>query len=482
MTTLTPALARDIAAALRSGAVPRTGLEHFATGLDRLLPVIEAELHEVADGSGRGRSKWVRGEYGSGKTFATRLICARAREHRFATTEVQISINDTPLHHLETVYRRMMERLTTAAHGEGALRSVVDAWLYEVGEDVIRLKGVGEDDPQFAALVDKRLEEKLAELSTRNPAFSQVLRAYNTALQAGDFQVAQGLLAWLAGQPHVDRSVTSRAGVRGAVDGQAALTFLRGVLQLLRQSGYAGLVLVLDEVETIQRMQPAATREKSLNALRQLVDMLAGDELPGLYLLVTGTPSFFDDYKGIKGLPPLYQRLATRFDADPRHDNLRMPQVRLPAFDAARLLEVGRRVRDLYPATASERVHARVSDVFLTALADKITSGFGGRVSVCPRIFLRELVDVLDKVDQYEDYDPVAQYKLVLDEAALTPEELDAHHGNAAPVPDATVTSPRAARTPRAAPVAPEGPSATAPEAEAADEPTTPRASIRLDG
>lgn len=443
MTPLTSALARDIVAALRSGAVPRSGLEHFATGLDRLLPIIGSELDEVAEGAGRGRSKWIRGEYGSGKTFATRLICARARDKRFATTEVQISINDTPLHHLETVYRRMMERLTTAAHGEGALRAIVDAWLYEVGEEVIRLKGVEEDDPQFAELVDARLEEKLAELSTRNPAFSLVLRAYNRALQAGDFNTAQGLIAWLGGQPHVDRTITTKAGVRGTVDGQAALTFLRGILQLLRQSGYCGLVVVLDEVETIQRMQPAAAREKSLNALRQIVDMLANDELPGLYLLVTGTPAFFDDYKGIKGLAPLYQRIAPRFEDDPKHDNLKLPQVRLPTFDTGRLLEVGRRVRDLYPGEAPERVRAHVSDAFLAALADKVTSGFGGRVSVSPRIFLRELVDVLDKVDQYDDYDPAKKYKLTLDEAALTPEELDAHRASHAPQP--ADPAPRAA-------------------------------------
>jgi hypothetical protein len=35
-------------------------------------------------------------------------------------------------------------------------------------------------------------------------------------------------------------------------------------------------VLVLDEVETLQRLN-AQTREKSLNALRQLVDALAAD-------------------------------------------------------------------------------------------------------------------------------------------------------------------------------------------------------------
>jgi hypothetical protein len=321
-----------------------------------------------------------------------------------------------------------MERLATDAHGEGAWRSLVDAWLYEVGEEVGRLKGVAEDDPHFEALVETRLEEKLAELSRRNPAFAQVLRAYHRASQAGEFAVAQGLLAWLAGQPHVDRSVTSRAGVKGTVDGQAALTFLRGVLTLLRQTGYAGLVLVLDEVETVQRMPPP-TREKSLNALRQLVDMLANDELPGLYLVVTGTPRFFDDYKGLKGLAPLYQRIATTFDADPQFDNLLAAQIRLLPFDQARLVEVGRRVRELYPARDAERKSRRLTDSFLDALATQITTSFGGKVAVTPRLFLRTLIDVLDKVDQHEAYDPVAHYKLVIDDADLTPDELAARRG-----------------------------------------------------
>lgn len=436
-----PDVARDVVAALRAGVVPRRGLEHIATGLERLWPEIERELDEVSSGEGRGRSKWIRGEYGSGKTFATRLLCARARAKRFATAEVQISINDTPLHHLETVYRRMLERLTTDAHGEGALRAIVDAWLYELGEEVVRLKGVSEDDPEFASLVEKRLEEKLAQLSTLNPAFSQALRGYHRALEAADFHTAQGLLGWLAGQPMADRSITSKAGIKGAVDGQAALTFLRGVLMLLRQSGHAGLVVVLDEVETIQRMPPP-TREKSLNALRQLVDSLANEELRGLYLVVTGTPAFFDDHKGLKGLAAIYQRIATKFEADASHDNLRAPQVRLMPFDDVRLVEVGRRVRELFPASNPARLRARGSDGFVTQLARKMTTAFGAKVAITPRIFLRELVDVLDKIDQYETYDPVKQHELTIDEALLTDEELDAYRAGGR-VADGEVASRR---------------------------------------
>src|SRR4051794_723053 len=95
--------------ALRSGLVPATGLEHFATGLDALADAVSQDLDFVA--GGKGLAKWIRGEYGTGKTFAARSLCAKARQRRFATAEAQISINDTPLHHLETVYRRLIERL-----------------------------------------------------------------------------------------------------------------------------------------------------------------------------------------------------------------------------------------------------------------------------------------------------------------------------------------------------------------------------------
>lgn len=424
------ATAREIVSALRSGVVPRRGLETFATGMDALLAAVQQDLDFVA--TGQGTSKWLRGEFGTGKTFMARMVCGLARRNGFATTEVQVSINDTPLHHLETVYRRLIERLETSADGPGAFQSIVDAWLFETGEEVRRVRGLDEGDPAFAEATEERLEDKLSDLSRRTPAFAQVLRAYHRAGHDGDFGRAQGLLAWLAGQPHVDRSVMAGAGIKGKVDGQAALTFLAGLLRLLRQTGYRGLVLVLDEVETIQRMN-AQTREKSLNALRQLVDMLGAGDFPGLYMVVTGTRDFFEGYKGLQSLPPLFQRVSVNFGDEPRFDNLRAPQVRLLPFTAERLVEVGRRVRGLYPAIERARVDAKVGDGFLADLVDQVTTGFRGRVAVSPRIFLRELVDVLDRVDQHPEFDPRTHYRLQLAEAELKPEELAALRGQDAP-------------------------------------------------
>ena len=78
------------------------------------------------------------------------------------------------------------------------------------------------------------------------------------------------------------------AGVRGDIDHFGALNFLQGILTILRDSGHVGMLIVLDEVETIQRVR-SDVRDKSLNALRQLIDEVNSGRFPGLYLLITGT-------------------------------------------------------------------------------------------------------------------------------------------------------------------------------------------------
>ena len=126
---------REIIDALRRGTVPQRGLDVFAVGLERFEPALDDELRAVAEG-GAG-FKAIRGEYGSGKTFFARWLQERAKRPGFAAAEVQISEAETPLHRLETVYRRAMERLSTADALQGAFRPVVDGWFYGLEEEVL---------------------------------------------------------------------------------------------------------------------------------------------------------------------------------------------------------------------------------------------------------------------------------------------------------------------------------------------------------
>jgi len=102
---------REIVDALRRGTVPQRGLDALAVGTERFATAVGNELDTVA--AGGAHFKAIRGEWGSGKTFTVRWIAEHARLRGFATAEVQISEGETPLHHLETVYRRLCERRPT---------------------------------------------------------------------------------------------------------------------------------------------------------------------------------------------------------------------------------------------------------------------------------------------------------------------------------------------------------------------------------
>jgi hypothetical protein len=427
VTEISAARRRDVVDALRRGTVPRSGLDLFAVGLDRFAGALDEDLAIVTRGGSAFHA--IRGEYGSGKTFFARWLAERAKRAGLATTEVQISETETPLHRLETVYRRLTERLSTSTHQPSALRAVIDSWFYTLEEEILDAGEVaGDDEKALAQAVDALMEQRLADVARTTPAFAAALRGYRRARAAGDAATAEALIAWLGGQKSVAASARRSAGVRGDLDHFAALGFLQGLLTVLRDCGHPGLLVVLDETETLQRVR-GDVREKGLNALRQLLDEIDTGRFPGLFLMITGTPAFYDGQQGVQRLPPLAQRLATDFTTDPRFDSPRAVQLRLAGFDLPGLAELGRNVRDLYIGAAKqpERIAARVDDTYIGELATAVTGGLGGKVGVAPRLFLRKLVaDVLDRVDEFEDFDPRQHYALTVSSAELNEVERNA--------------------------------------------------------
>lgn len=428
---ISPQRRQDVVDALRRGTVPERGLDLLAVGLDQFTSAIDDELAKVQRGG--ANFKAIRGEYGAGKTFAVRWLAERARRQGFATAEVQISEGETPLHKLQTVYRRVCEHLTTPDQAGGALRSVIDGWFFALEEDVLAGDEVEEsDEAGLLAATEALAERRLADVARQAPAFTTVLRAYRRAVAAGDVDQAEGLLAWLGGQPHVAAAVKRAAGIKGDLDHGGALSFLSGLLTVLRDAGRAGLVLVLDEVETLQRVR-GDVRERALNGLRQLIDEVDSGRFPGLYLVITGTPAFFDGPQGVQRLAPLAQRLHTDFGTDRRFDNPRAVQIRLAGFDHAGLVEVGYRVRDIYLAgsAAPERIADHVDDNYIQRLATAVVGDFGGQVGIVPRLYLKKLVgDVLDRVDQFPEFDPRRDYALTVADAELTDLERNARAAN----------------------------------------------------
>jgi hypothetical protein len=397
--------ARSIIKALRVGTVPEDGLEHYAVGLDREMHELNRQLDFAQKGN--GELKFIRGAYGSGKTFLTSLVSAEALKRNFVVSKVVISQSDTPMHKFEVVYRKICQNMRLPGDRVNALASVLDRWFYSLEEQVTDIDGLDEDDPGFLEAISQRVDSHLHAVADKSGRFAACIKAYHRLQFHEDFIKSRGILDWMCGDTNVAAGIKREAGVKGDLARNDVFTFLRGMLELFRRAGHPGLLLVLDEAETIRhKSYRSDLRSKALELLREMVDKVSDNNLPGLVLMVTGTPELFESPLGIPALEPLHQRITVEFDEDPSTDNLRQPQIRLRSFDLDRLKEVAHKIRDIYPADNPERLIKRVDADFLDHMLEKFQDGFGESLGVTPRLFLRALIDILDRVDQHEHFDP----------------------------------------------------------------------------
>ena len=420
MGTLTAKDVEHVFESLRKGLVPERGIDTFAVGIEKQRGELHRQL-ELA-GGGEGTIKFLRGGYGCGKTFMARLALLDAQELGFATSFVVVSDNDLKFHRFDDVYRKVMTELGTSSCPRGALSDILDRWIARV-EDALIAAGEDEDAAGFDEKVQQRLEADLASLTGGQAPqdFIRVIQTLFRLKQEGEVSEAGALISWLCGSGNVAAASKKAAGIKGDIGSRDALDYLRGVLEIVKAAGYKGLLIVIDEAETILRMR-SDSRHKSLNGIRQIAD--AAGSYPGMLWLFTGTPEFFDTRHGVAGLEPLHRRIS--FSKQGSFASLRQPQLELTPFDAERLRSVATRLRELYPSGTRSVLEERVSLDFIDRLVAEVTKGFRGDVGVVPRQFLREFVTQLDLVEENDDYVPMELYGFdpsQISTSALTPEE-----------------------------------------------------------
>ena len=110
-------------------------------------------------------------------TFARRRASAGSRLLRFRSrSTIRRSITWRPSIGVSSNGSR--PRRTVRTHSRRSSK----VWLYRIGDEVMRLRGISEDDPAFAEATEQRLQDKLADLSKRNAAYAAGARC----LSSGD--------------------------------------------------------------------------------------------------------------------------------------------------------------------------------------------------------------------------------------------------------------------------------------------------------
>jgi len=116
----------SIIQSLRSGVVPRVGLQHVAVGRPGEIQALLGDIARIADG-GSG-SRFVIGEYGAGKTFFLHLVRSIALQRNLVTAHADLA-PDRRLQstggQARSLFSELMRNIATKAQPDGGAMTAV---------------------------------------------------------------------------------------------------------------------------------------------------------------------------------------------------------------------------------------------------------------------------------------------------------------------------------------------------------------------
>ncbi|GER71387.1 hypothetical protein BpJC7_26900 [Weizmannia acidilactici] len=398
--------------ALRNGTVPSKGTHYLLAGNKREKDYLNRELDYVSFTNDNGHSgfKFIYGPYGSGKSFLCEVVKEDALKKGFAVSEIVIS-KAVQLQNFETVYQAIMTGLRTNSQRDySAIRQIFQEWLSKEKKDIIMKYDLDpdendEDEEKLMELLEQKIGDEIAKANATTSGIVQAIYSFYKGLMDGDRQLSDWALGWISGDTSIDRTAKSRIGVKGKVDKTNAFEFLLALLHILKLSGYKGLLIIIDEVETV-RKERRDIRYQAFENLRFLIDMVSKDRLKGCYMLFTGTDDLIENEdRSIKEHDALYSRikpLSLQIKESVK-GVLSTPLMKLQRFSSEQLIEVAFKVREIHGLVHEWVPKNVIDDTFIKQYVDSFTIAFDQEITVLPRTFLREFLFVLDAAKEGND-------------------------------------------------------------------------------
>lgn len=305
MSKLKPRERDAIVQALRAGVVPKLGLSHIQVGRAREIEELVKDMDRISHGGSAIR--FVIGEYGAGKTFFMNLIRLVALEKGLVVMFADLA-PDRRIHatsgQARGLYAEMARNLSTRTKPDGGgLASVVERFVSQAHRDA--------EEREISA--DVVIRERLSHFEelTGGFAFAEVVRRYWEGYEAGDDGLKSAALRWLRGEFSTRTDARKALGVRTIIDDASIYDHLKLMSAFVREAGYKGLLVGLDEMVNLYKLTSTQARNANYEQiLRILNDVLQGSA-ENLGFLMGGTPEFLmNTRRGLYSYEALQSRLA----------------------------------------------------------------------------------------------------------------------------------------------------------------------------
>src|SRR5690606_36858080 len=119
-------------------------------------------------------------------------------------------------------------------------------------------------------------------------------------------------------------------GVRTIIDDDNYYNYLKVMAKFVKQIGYSGLVINLDEAINLYKITHSKTREKNYESILKIYNDTLQGNVQGLYVTFSGTSEFLEDERRVLfSYGALKRRLeSNKFDTNEYRD-LTQPVIKL---------------------------------------------------------------------------------------------------------------------------------------------------------
>ena len=389
MTTIRPRERDTIIQSLRGGVVPRLGIQHIQVGRKREVDELLKDVNRIADGGSAIR--FIIGEYGSGKTFFLSLVGAIALEKGLVVASADLG-PDRRLHatggQARNLYAEMMRNLATRTKpAGGGLASVVERFVSQAMRE-------SEDSRQT---VDEVIRMRLRHLEdlTGGFDFAEVIRQYWKGYNEANDDLQTSALQWLRAEFSTRTDARKALGVRTIITDASFYDNLKLMAVFVREAGYNGLVVSLDEMVNLYKLSSTRARNSNYEQLLRILNDVLQGTASHIGFVFGGTPDFLmSTRRGLYSYEALQSRLAQNTFAGKGRVDLSGPVIQLTNLspeDLYVLLQNIRRVMEF---------EGKLPDEALVAFMNHCSQRIGEAYFRTPRNTVKAFVDMLAIIQQ----------------------------------------------------------------------------------
>lgn len=398
-------IAQTVLNSLKGGVVPRIGLPYITVGRKA---EIEALLHDVDVIQEGGASfRFIVGRYGSGKSFLLQTIRNYVMDKNFVVVDGDLS----PERRLQgskgqglATYRELIQNLSTKTRPEGgALTLILDRWINSVQTQVVS-EGIASDDPKFEAAVDQKIYGVISSLNelVHGFDFAKLLNMYYHAYMSGDDETKAKVVKWFRGEYSHKTEAKKDLGVDIIISDSNWYEYLKLFATFFRQAGYAGLMIMIDELVNIYKIPNAISRQYNYEKILTMYNDTLQGKAKYLGIIMCGTPQAVEDRRrGVYSYEALRSRLASGKFAQEGARDMYAPVIRLEPLTAEEMLVLTEKLADMHANLYGyERT---ITDNDLAQFIKIEYARVGADTSITPREIIRDFIELLDIVWQNPD-------------------------------------------------------------------------------